>query len=106
MKKWSNGAAELPNPGNFHCFSKEGSIYYMKKRAVAAASCLLLGLLPLAGCVSEAAPSNEELWAAAMADAVFSEDSEVMDLVGLTRQDPQVIWDETGERVLLVTWHS
>lgn len=76
----------------------------MKKRVVAAAACL--SLLLLAGCTGEAAPSNEELWAAAMADAVFSEDDEVMELVCLTRDDPQVVWDESGERVLLVTWHS
>ena len=78
----------------------------MGKRFVAVAVCLILGLLPLAGCVSENAPTSEELWAAAMADAVFSEDNEVMELVCLTRDDPQVIWDEAGERVLLVTWHD
>ena len=66
----------------------------------------LLPLLALTGCGNKAASSNEELWAAAMADAVFSEDNEVMDLVCLTQQDPQVIWDEAGKRVLLVTWHS
>lgn len=76
----------------------------MKKRAAAAAACL--GLLLLAGCASESAPSNQELWAAAMADAVFSEDSEVMELVCLTPQDPRVVWDDAGERVLLVTWHA
>lgn len=76
----------------------------MKKRVIAVAACL--SLLPLAGCVSEATPSNEELWEAAMADAVFSEDDEVMELVCLTQQDPRVIWDEAGERVLLVTWHN
>lgn len=76
----------------------------MKKRFAAVAACL--SLWSLAGCVSETAPSNEELWAAAMADAVFSEDNEVMELVCLTQQDPQVIWDKAGERVLLVTWHD
>ena len=74
----------------------------MKKRFVAAAVCLSL----LAGCGSEITPSNEELWEAAVADAVFSEDNEVMELVCLTPDDPQVIWDEAGERVLLVTWHG
>ena len=78
----------------------------MKKTFIAVAACLILSLLPLAGCASTAAPSNEELWAAAMADAVFSEDNEVMELVCLTQQDPRVIWDEAGERVLLVTWHD
>lgn len=78
----------------------------MKKRSIAVAAGLILSLLPLAGCESETSASIDELWGAAMADAVFSEDSEVMELVCLTPQDPQVIWDEAGERVLLVTWHS
>lgn len=76
----------------------------MKKGLIAAAVCV--SLLPLAGCVSDNTPSNEELWTAAMADAVFSTDDEVMELVCLTQQDPQVIWDEAGRRVLLVTWHD
>ena len=76
------------------------------KRKLAAMALACLSLLPLAGCASENPPSSEQLWAAAMADAVFSEDDEVMELVCLTRDDPQVIWDEAGERVLLVTWHD
>ena len=76
----------------------------MKRKCIAAVVCL--GLLPLAGCVSEPAPSHEALWEAAMADAVFSEDHEIVELVCLTREDPRVIWDEAGERVLLVTWHN
>ena len=78
----------------------------MKKEMRGAIACLLVSLLPLAGCTREAPPSQAELWAGAMADAVFSEDSEVMELVCLTPEDPQVIWDESGERVLLVTWHN
>ena len=77
----------------------------MRRRLVSVAACLILGPL-LTGCACADSPSNDELWAAAMADAVFSEDSEVMDLVCLTRDDPQVIWDEAGERVLLITWHG
>ena len=41
-----------------------------------------------------------------MTDAVFSEDEEVVELVTLTEDDPDVIWDEAGERVLLVSWHN
>ena len=78
----------------------------MKRRLIAAGTCMVLGLLPLSGCASESPPTNEELWESAMADAVFSEDDEVEELVCLTPQDPQVIWDEAGERVLLVTWHN
>ena len=87
-------------------FSKEGVLDLMKKRMVGALACLALSLLAACGYGNEKAPSDEELWAAAMADAVFSEDDEVMELVCLTPQDTQVIWDEAGERVLLVTWHG
>ncbi len=62
-------------------------------------------LLGLAGCGAPA-PAAEDLWQAAMADAVFSEDGEVLDLVALTPEDPEVIWDQAGERVLLLTWHD
>lgn len=41
-----------------------------------------------------------------MADAVFSEDGEIQKLVTLTKDDDQVIWDEAGERVLLLSWHD
>ena len=85
-------------------FQQEGSFCCMKKMVLAAAVCL--SLLSLAGCGGKTNLSNDELWEAAVADAVFSEDNEVMELVCLTGQDPQVIWDEAGERVLLVTWHD
>lgn len=66
--------------------------------------CLALGVL--SGCTRVAHPANGQLWQSAMADAVFSEDSEVMELVTLTLGNPLVIWDETDERVLLLTWHD
>ena len=66
---------------------------------------MLPPLLGLAGCAAPA-PAPEELWQAAMADAVFSEDGEVEELVSLTPDDPDVIWDGAGERVLLLTWHD
>lgn len=62
-------------------------------------------LMSLTGC-GTSAPTTEQLWAAAMQDAVFSEDSEVTELVMLTDEDPHVIWDESGQRVLLLTWHD
>lgn len=62
-------------------------------------------LLGLAGCAGTEI-TTEELWQQAMIDEVFSEDNEVMELVTLTSEDPRVIWDEAGERVLLLTWHS
>lgn len=41
-----------------------------------------------------------------MTDAVFSEDEEIHELVVLTKYDDRVIWDEAGERVLLLSWHN
>lgn len=64
-----------------------------------------LALVGLTGCGAPA-PDAEELWTDAMQDAVFSEDGEVMELVALTPEDPRVIWDGSGERVLLLTWHD
>mgnify|MGYP000054925443 CR=1 FL=1 len=37
---------------------------------------------------------------------IFSEEDELFPLVTLTKEDPYVIWDEKGERVLLLTWHD
>ena len=31
-----------------------------------------------------------------MADAVFSEDEEIHELVALTKEDDRVVWDEAG----------
>ena len=75
------------------------------RKLVMARALLMLPLLVLAGC-GASAPTGEELWQAAVADAVFSQDDEVMELVTLTPDDPRVIWDEAGERVLLLTWHD
>ena len=72
---------------------------------VAALFATVLLLISLVGCGGRT-PTIDELWQTAMQDAVFSEDSEVMELVTLTPDDPKVIWDESGERVLLLTWHD
>ena len=68
------------------------------------AVCLLLSLVACNGGGDET--DQEKLWSAAMADAVFSEDDEVRELVCLTQGDDKVIWDAAGERVLLLTWHD
>ena len=75
------------------------------RRAARRLAAALPLLLCLAGCGAPA-PDTQALWQAAMADAVFSEDGEVEELVSLTPEDPEVIWDEAGERVLLLTWHG
>lgn len=68
---------------------------------------LLTVLLPaaLAEC-GNPGPDTGALWKAAMQDAVFSEDDEIHELVELTKDDSRVIWDEAGERVLLLSWHD
>lgn len=91
----------------------------MKKKRVAAGLLLLsmLAVLPSCGTGGKSVPeeeafagkdtqSAEELWDAAVEDAVFSEDGEVEVLVSLTKEDDRVIWDESGERVLVVTWND
>ncbi len=65
-----------------------------------------IGLACLSGCGAKEDASREELWRAAVEDAVISDDDEVMDLVTLTADDERVIWDDAGERVLLLTWHD
>ncbi len=46
------------------------------------------------------------LYISAVEDAAFAEAEEIMPLVSLTKDDPLVTWDESGERVLLCTWHN
>lgn len=55
--------------------------------------------------VSESGDSAEELFDEAVQDAVFAEESEILPLVTLTKEDELVTWDDTG-RVLLCTWHN
>ena len=76
----------------------------MKKRQMLALALAAL-LLVLAGC-KETAPDNETLWKNAMTDAVFSDDEEIHELVTLTKEDDRVVWDEAGERVLMLSWHN
>ena len=45
------------------------------------------------------------LYDQALKDAEAAEEAEILALVSLTREDPQVTWDEE-ERVLLCTWHA
>lgn len=76
-----------------------------KKRltvGLCAALCMCLTL----GCACAQEAELEQMWTAAVEDAVLSHQDEVMELVCLTQDDPQVIWDESGERALLITWHD
>ncbi len=77
----------------------------MKRRFRLWAAALALTAL-LASCGQKAENASVSPWQAAMSDAVFAEDEEVRPLVTLTAGDDRVIWDDTGERVLLLTWHD
>ncbi len=78
----------------------------MRITRTAAALLLVFMFAGSTGCGKSVEISADELWQLAMEDAVFSEDSEVMELVKLTKEDERVIWDEAGERALLLTWHD
>ena len=77
----------------------------MRKQQLLPLVLAVLLLTATAGC-GKAAPDNAALWKATMTDAVFSEDEELHELVVLTKDDDRVIWDEAGERVLLLSWHN
>lgn len=71
--------------------------------------CVLTACSPLSphgGRAEISEPNPEHLWKAAMADAVFSEDSEIKPLVCLTQDDPNVIWNREKNAVLLATFHK
>ena len=48
--------------------------------------------------------SNEELYNAAVRDAVFADEDEILPLINITKDSPDVIWD--GDRVLMVFMHK
>ncbi len=50
--------------------------------------------------------STSELWEEALVDARTAEADEIMPLVCLTHDDPLTGWNESGDKVLLVSWHS
>ncbi len=77
----------------------------MRKQQILALALAVLLLTATAGC-GKATPDNVVLWKTAMTDAVFSEDEEIHELVVLTKDDDRVVWDEAGERVLLLSWHN
>lgn len=77
----------------------------MRKQQLLPLALAVLLLTATAGC-GKATSDNAALWKAAMTDAVFSEDEELHELVVLTKDDDRVIWDEAGERVLLLSWHN
>lgn len=53
----------------------------------------------------QSSQDEEELYGLAVEDSVFAEESEILPLVTLTKEDEMSTWDEQG-RVLLCTWHN
>lgn len=98
------GGQEIWSAPRFFC-AKQGGIFLVGKKHILLLLVLVLSVCLPAGLAEETQPL-EELWKSAMADAVFSEDDEVFELVCLTQDDPQVIWDDSAKRVLLLTWHD
>lgn len=86
-------------------FLKKGDITIMRKTPRIPAFSLPTLLLSMTGCANKF-PDNAAVWKSAMTDSVFSEDEEFHELAELTKDHSRVIWDESGERVLLLTWHN
>lgn len=78
----------------------------MSFRKTVSVIAVLVVMACISGCGAEEKMSDAELWQTAVEDAVISGDDEVMELVTLTADDDRVIWDDEGERVLLLTWHD
>ena len=53
---------------------------------------------------TDAPKTNDELYAAAVRDAVFAEEDEILPLVNITKDDENVIWD--GDKVLVAFLHK
>lgn len=61
-------------------------------------------LTVLSGCKGETA-DLDVLYKAAVRDAAFADEDEILPLVSLTPEDKMTTWDSEG-RVLLCTWHN
>ncbi len=48
----------------------------------------------------------EALYAAALVDAKTIEPEEILPVTAITKDSPMVTWNESGDRVLLLTWHQ
>jgi hypothetical protein len=58
---------------------------------------------------SDIGPGNlslQELYENAVIDAMVAEEDEIMPLVAITHDSDMVEWNESGEKVLMVTWHK
>lgn len=51
-------------------------------------------------------PTNEELYNNAVKDAVFADSDEICPLVTIDQNSDMVTWNESGDKVLLLTWHK
>ncbi len=76
------------------------------KRQCKFCTVMFLLMMFLTSCGQKINTAESSLWQEAVSDAVFAEDDEIYPLVTLTADDNRVIWDDTGEKVLLLTWHN
>ena len=49
--------------------------------------------------------TTADLYATAMQDAVFADESEIRELVTITKESDMVTWNEDGTKVLMLSWH-
>jgi len=72
---------------------------------VAAASCATTYCLTTSIC-EQGSLSIEEMYNNAVIDAMVAEEDEIMPLVAMTHDSDMVGWNESGDKVLMVTWHK
>ena len=78
----------------------------MKK--VICAVIVLITLLTLVSCGAKenVKLTDDELYRLAVRDAVFADEDEVLPLVNISKDDPNVIWSEDGKSVLVAFMHK
>lgn len=70
--------------------------------------CIVLALFMLAALSSccSGKPTDDELFAAAVRDAVFADEDEILPLVNIIKDDANVLWSEDGKSVLVAFMHK
>lgn len=55
--------------------------------------------------LNDVTPDTDALYAAAVEDAVFATEEEILPLVTITKDSSLVTWNEDGTKVLMLSWH-
>ena len=69
---------------------------------------VLITLLALVSCGAEKKEklTDDEIYQLAVRDAVFADEDEILPLVNISKDDPNVIWSEDGKSVLVAFMHK